>query len=181
MSESEVLLSEGELEKFGKFAPFVDGGGSMELGRGTPRAEVKAKLNLLESELGHASDAERCCLAAAWLFQNYLDESHEVSQQIDTPAGSYLHGIMHRREGDYSNAKYWFRRAGDPGFFSPLEKQIQNDPLILPTVKSALDGFDPFQLTDLVSQGDKKQEKSLQRVSWWECLAALDFCHSQTP
>ena len=50
-----------------------------------------------------------CCLAGVWLLHDYLDESHTISQRIDTPSGSFWHGIMHRREGDFSNAKYWFR------------------------------------------------------------------------
>jgi hypothetical protein len=53
------------------------------------------------------------CQAALWLYHGFLDESHQISQAVDTVEGSYWHGIMHRAEGDYSNAKYWFRRVGD--------------------------------------------------------------------
>ena len=57
-------------------------------------------------------DMARCCLAALWLRHDFLDESHTISQSIDTPSGSFWHAIMHRREGDFSNSKYWCRRVG---------------------------------------------------------------------
>jgi len=51
-----------------------------------------------------------------------LDESHQLSQSIEGegPSGDYWHGIMHRREPDYSNAKYWFRRVGRHALFAEL-------------------------------------------------------------
>lgn len=52
------------------------------------------------------------CLSGLWLLYNYLDQSHTISQDLPSSTGSYWHAIMHRREPDYSNAKYWFRRAG---------------------------------------------------------------------
>ena len=47
-----------------------------------------------------------------WLYVDDLERSHTISQSVESSIGSYVHGIMHRREGDFSNAKYWFRRAG---------------------------------------------------------------------
>lgn len=53
------------------------------------------------------------CLAGLWLLAGDLERSHQISQSINTPEGSYWHGIMHRREGDYPNARYWMRRVDD--------------------------------------------------------------------
>ena len=52
-------------------------------------------------------DAE-CVRSGLFLYFSALDESHRISQGIATSSGSYWHGIMHRQEGDWSNAKYWF-------------------------------------------------------------------------
>ena len=64
--------------------------------------------------------AARCCLAALWLHHDFLDESHAISQDVDTPEGSYWHAIMHRRESDYWNSKYWFRRVPQHAIHEPL-------------------------------------------------------------
>ncbi|WP_281886043.1 hypothetical protein [Paenibacillus sp. YYML68] len=50
--------------------------------------------------------------AGLHVWNESLDDSHELSQQLHTREGSYWHGMMHRMEGDYSNADYWFRMAG---------------------------------------------------------------------
>ncbi|XEC93493.1 DUF2225 domain-containing protein [Paenibacillus tarimensis] len=50
--------------------------------------------------------------SALHLWNDSLNRSHDLSQHITDSTGSYLHGLMHRMEGDYSNAKYWFRQAG---------------------------------------------------------------------
>lgn len=60
------------------------------------------------------------CLAGLWLYHDFLDESHALSQEIPTASGSFWHGIMHRREPDYGNAKYWFRRVGKHPVDGPL-------------------------------------------------------------
>ncbi len=67
---------------------------------------------LVEKTLSHPAMANRDDLAAGlWLYVNDLYRSHTISQGIEDRTGSYWHGIMHRREGDFSNSHYWFRRA----------------------------------------------------------------------
>jgi len=39
--------------------------------------------------------------------------AHEIAQD-DTTDAAWVHAYLHRREGDQSNAAYWYRRAGKP-------------------------------------------------------------------
>ena len=41
------------------------------------------------------------------------DEAHSVAQAIDDKSGAWVHAYLHRKEGDASNAAYWYRRAGE--------------------------------------------------------------------
>ena len=67
--------------------------------------------------------AARACLAGVLLFRDQFDQSHGVSQALDTPEGSYWHGILHRREPDPTNAKYWMRRVG----WHPIHARLAHD------------------------------------------------------
>lgn len=59
-----------------------------------------------------------------YLWNDSLHASHELSQDLHTATGSYLHGIMHRMEPDYSNAKYWFRQVGDHPVYDELKRWL---------------------------------------------------------
>jgi len=39
------------------------------------------------------------------------EQAHDIAQTIDTPDGSLIHAYLHRKEGDASNALYWYHRA----------------------------------------------------------------------
>jgi hypothetical protein len=69
----------------------------------------------------HAHDA-MAVLSGLLLWNDSLAESHTLSQGIQTQNGSYWHGIMHRREPDYSNSKYWFRQVGRHAIFPELHR-----------------------------------------------------------
>ena len=66
-------------------------------------------------------------VAGLLLWHDFLEASHEVSQSIEGAglhrAGDHWHAIMHRREGDYGNAKYWFRRVGTAPLFQTLAER----------------------------------------------------------
>src|SRR5262249_40398230 len=85
------------------------------LGPGTPNAGARSLLEALTDESLLAphpvrdADMAAACRAGLWLYHDFIDESHSISQEIQTPTGSYWHGLMHRREPDYGNSKYWFR------------------------------------------------------------------------
>jgi hypothetical protein len=44
------------------------------------------------------------------------DRAHSIAQDIETPDAAWVHAYLHRKEGDASNADYWYRRAGRPVF-----------------------------------------------------------------
>ena len=39
------------------------------------------------------------------------ESAHNVAQDINTREGSWIHAYLHRKEGDLSNASYWYHRA----------------------------------------------------------------------
>lgn len=57
------------------------------------------------------ADDARCALAGLWLLHDELDRAHRIVQEISSASGSFWHAIVHRREGDFANSKYWYARC----------------------------------------------------------------------
>ena len=92
-----------------------------ELGPGRPQAAWRERLANLDLAAAFAPQpirdlpSARCVHAGLWLCRDFLDEAHEICQGIATPDGASWHALVHRREPDPDNAKYWFQRvAGHP-------------------------------------------------------------------
>jgi len=49
-----------------------------------------------------------------WDAKGDWTRAHESAQQDEGPDGSWVHAYLHRKEGDQSNAAYWYSRAGKP-------------------------------------------------------------------
>jgi hypothetical protein len=136
------------------------------LGPGSPNEFAGGRLREIDqvalfAPLPVRDDAmARACLSGLWLRFDFLDESHTISQEIETPTGSFWHAIMHRREGDFGNSKYWWRRVGK---------------------HPALTG-DPFAFVDAVEafvvrgEGDRKQLEEGQDREWH---TLFDYCARQ--
>ena len=44
--------------------------------------------------------------------QDNWDAAHEIVQSYNSANACWIHAYLHRKEGDLSNANYWYRRAG---------------------------------------------------------------------
>jgi hypothetical protein len=161
----------------------------MPLDFGPPARQAEARLAALSPEGLFAGrkvadkDMARCCLAGLWLYLDFFDESHAVSQDVATAEGSYWHGLLHRREPDFFNAKYWFRRVGDHPIFAPLRDEAARLAADGPAAGRGLAaraGWDPFAFVDLCEaarSGKPDLARLCQQVQQREWELLFDHCY----
>lgn len=77
-----------------------------------------------------------------------IDDAHRIVQDDASGPGAYLHGMIHRREGDLDNARYWFRRTGPLTFFGDLHRVAS---AVSPDAAKQSD-WDPYLFVGLVEQ-----------------------------
>jgi len=170
------------------------------LGPGRPNREVASQLARLRAADIVASPSiadvsmANCCLAGLWLRHGFLDESHRLSQEIETSSGSFWHAIMHRREPDYGNAKYWFRRVGKHPIFATLCRDAREMAGLVLTTETLdaearylqeLESWDPCRFVDLCQyaypwEAREPSSPSLlltQRIARREWELLFDFCY----
>jgi hypothetical protein len=163
-----------------------------ELGPGAPNRAVEGrlrKLTIAELFAGRPvlhDDMAQACRAGLWLLHDFLDESHAISQEIHTTTGSYWHAIMHRREPDYENSKYWFRRVREHPVFVPLLAAVKEDESRYrqPELKAlaAMSSWDPFLFVDLCEQGERGNGllvAACRSIALCEWQLLFDYCYGQ--
>ncbi|HEY2647910.1 MAG TPA: hypothetical protein VGI38_01915 [Puia sp.] len=40
------------------------------------------------------------------------EKAHQIVQDLEDPVSYRIHAFLHRQEGDHSNARYWYNKAG---------------------------------------------------------------------
>ena len=162
------------------------------LDEGSPNSSVKDTLDSLtidrafEGQSITDPDMALGCLAAVWMYHNFLDVSHRVSQKIDTETGSFWHGIMHRREPDFSNSKYWFRKVGSHPTFAVIRTEaaeIARDGDGVASFLNTQATWDPFAFVDLCESalsGNSDVESICREIQQreWELLFDYSFNHA---
>lgn len=150
-----------------------------ELGPGSPDPAARPKLAGFDpaADLGRpVQDREmaRACLSALLLYHDYLDESHTISQDLPSATGSFLRAVMHRREPDAWNSKYWWRRVGSHAVFVPLAAAAAR--LGYPAGGS----WDPSAFVDRCERERDRgtpEENLLREVQLAEWRLLFDYCY----
>lgn len=157
-----------------------------ELGPGTPNEPMRPRLQTLTTEelFAHAPirrpDFAAACMAGLWLYHDFLDESHELSQGLSSVEGSFWHGIMHRREPDYSNAAYWFRKVGRHPIYEALGPAAQELAEAATPGSAVPVPWDPFWFIDFCEDCVRKKRPAdtlarLIQKREWELL--FEYCY----
>jgi hypothetical protein len=117
-----------------------------------------------------------CLEAGLWLLADDLDRSHRICQDVGTIYGSAWHATMHRREGDFWNSKYWWRRASGLKWTGIVEKcrtALPRPPATLAARLSRESSYDAAGFVDLVEahHADRAREIvdaliAIQRIEW---------------
>jgi hypothetical protein len=163
------------------------------LGPGTPNAAVREALQAatVDRLFAGATVTDRAmanaCRSALWLYHDFLDESHTISQSIATTTGSYWHGIMHRREPDFGNAAYWFRRVGEHPVFPHVAEAAraivaESAGLNRAAAIADWDAWDPFAFIGLCEAcyySPGPDHDACRRIGLAEWRILFDYCYRQ--
>jgi hypothetical protein len=159
------------------------------LGKLTPREPLDWELvcRVRDADDATLSDGRRVTVPAAFALvrggllyaADALDAAHRFFQDAPSDLGSYWHGMMHRREGDFDNARYWFRRAGTLGCSSALHRaasEVSADVARQP-------GWDPYLFTGQCEQarfGAEELVPELVKLQRIEFDALFDYSWRQS-
>ena len=71
-------------------------------------------MTITEFRTSSPDDFDGPLLALWWDARGDWAKAHNVAQDVDTAEGARVHAYLHRKEGDPTNAAYWYHRAGQP-------------------------------------------------------------------
>ncbi len=123
------------------------------------------------------TDAKIFALVRGALFcaADALGAAHRIFQDDASDIGSYWHGVLHRREADFDNARYWFRRAGK----LPISDRMHAAAAPVSPTMAKQNLWDAYLLTGMCEQakfGDAEAAPECLRLQRIEFDELLDFC-----
>lgn len=104
-----------------------------------------------------------------------IPEAHVVFQDAKGDLGSYWHGMIHRREGDFDNARYWFRRSGILPVFSDMHRAAS----AFSALMARQANWDPYLFTGECEQarfGETEGLNDLVALQRVEFELLFDYC-----
>jgi hypothetical protein len=109
------------------------------------------------------------------LWHDHWDAAHKMAQRDEgEPDHDHLHAMAHRREGDFGNAGYWVRGAGEHPSFVLISSRLE--PLLAkhPLREKLLPGgeWEPLAFLKVVDKGRKGPDETLLRAIQAEEIVA---------
>lgn len=143
------------------------------------RRDLESRLTQLASAHPVPPEIQLRLRATALLYHDHHDAAHDLVQDLADRDGALIHAILHRREPDYWNAKYWFRRIEVhpvylalgrrlPGLPAPPEGRPLVRELTLPGA------FDPFAFVDLCER-EERSPAGTPLVRWLRGVQQAEF------
>jgi hypothetical protein len=147
-----------------------------------PLEVLKRQIEPLLEPTGFSRERQDLIRAVILLWHDHLDAAHGLAQRIDTVDGAFVHGIMHRREPDFGNAAYWFRRAGQHPAYAEIALEVAA--VLGSASESELVGklihnreWDPFAFIDAcakASSGPLANQRLLREIQRVEFSILMD-------
>jgi hypothetical protein len=158
----------------------LDGGGTrlMPLAvAGCASEEARAELKRWKArELFPDARSPEGALAGLYVYFSCFDEAHAIAQDLNTPEGSFWHGILHRQEPDAVNAAYWFRHLGTHPIFPELRDEARR--IRFDTGKE----WNPFEFIEFCEASRERpgswEEEIAMQVQLFEWQLLFDYCAS---
>lgn len=63
-------------------------------------------------------------VSAGLLYHDHHNEAHDLVEDMTDAEGAVIHAIVHRREPDFWNARYWYRRVGDHPIYRSMTGRV---------------------------------------------------------
>lgn len=75
---------------------------------------------------GHLKGAKKNALTAlVYLWHDHWDEAHNLAQAHEgDPDCDLVHALLHRREGDSGNSRYWFGEVGEHPAYTDIAADV---------------------------------------------------------
>jgi hypothetical protein len=100
----------------------------------------------LEQLGGYRSNVVPFVRSLLLLAAGDLERAHILVQEASNANGTYIHGMVHRTEDDFDNARYWFRRTA----VHPASAEIYRHAVANSQKVASWATWDPIWMTDWV-------------------------------
>jgi hypothetical protein len=131
----------------------------------------------MTSILGRFPPSKKAALTGlALLWHDHWDDSHSVVQRFEGDSDCDLvHGILHRREGDLANARYWCSQVPKHPAFAPIAAAMESARDRYPSISRFVKNGAWSPMAFLTSAIQKPHFSEYQNIQALELKAIAQF------